>query len=389
MAKLFYTLEEAAEKLKRSTHDVQQLIQSGQLQEFRDRDKVMVRIEAVDSLAQDDEELELPLDATGDASGVSLTGFGSSFGMDSGAGDSALAASGAPSTPAEAAIPEAPLDLGDSPPSLPAAPVTEEPLAQGDSSIVDLSGIAKAEADSPQVPEEPLIDLAASASSSGAIGLAASGSSSHDAMEPLSEAEPISLSTGVHSSDLLDAPSSAPINLAESSVDESMASAVAPTVAAETALETIGSGSGLLDLTKESDDTSIGAALLDEVVNAEDGSAAPVAGSGLFAEGTGSGEAAPAPEAVLGSGGGSVGAVGFAPQPTILDGRWSGVGVGALLGAAVALGTALACAAVNAMGGLSPLTPLIASDIWMWTGGAAGATALFAIIGFFVGRAAE
>ena len=41
MAKLFYTMEEAASKLGKSEDEVQKLIDSGQLQEFRDRDRIM------------------------------------------------------------------------------------------------------------------------------------------------------------------------------------------------------------------------------------------------------------------------------------------------------------------------------------------------------------
>ena len=45
MAKMFYTLDEAAAKLGMSESDVQSLAESGQLQEFRDRDKLMFKDE--------------------------------------------------------------------------------------------------------------------------------------------------------------------------------------------------------------------------------------------------------------------------------------------------------------------------------------------------------
>lgn len=56
MAKMFYTLEEAAAKLGMSTEDVQGLVESGQLQEFRDRDNLMFKVDQVDLLGGDDDD---------------------------------------------------------------------------------------------------------------------------------------------------------------------------------------------------------------------------------------------------------------------------------------------------------------------------------------------
>jgi hypothetical protein len=51
MAKMFYSLEEAAQRLGKSAAEVQQMATSGQLQEFKDRDKLMFKREQVDLLA--------------------------------------------------------------------------------------------------------------------------------------------------------------------------------------------------------------------------------------------------------------------------------------------------------------------------------------------------
>ncbi|MCC6284033.1 MAG: helix-turn-helix domain-containing protein [Phycisphaerales bacterium] len=51
MAKMFYTLEEAAEKLGKSSDEVKALVKSGQLQEFRDRDRLMFKRDQVDLLS--------------------------------------------------------------------------------------------------------------------------------------------------------------------------------------------------------------------------------------------------------------------------------------------------------------------------------------------------
>lgn len=61
MAKMFYTLPEAAAKLGMSEDDVRGLTESGQLQEFRDRDQIMLKVEQVDLLAGVDDD-----DAGGD-----------------------------------------------------------------------------------------------------------------------------------------------------------------------------------------------------------------------------------------------------------------------------------------------------------------------------------
>lgn len=54
MAKFFYTLEEAAARLSVSEDRVREMASSGQLQEFRDRDKLVFKREQVDMLAGDD-----------------------------------------------------------------------------------------------------------------------------------------------------------------------------------------------------------------------------------------------------------------------------------------------------------------------------------------------
>jgi len=56
MAKMFYTLDEAAAKLGMTTDEVQSLVESGQLQEFRDRDNLMFKVDQVDLLGGDDDD---------------------------------------------------------------------------------------------------------------------------------------------------------------------------------------------------------------------------------------------------------------------------------------------------------------------------------------------
>ena len=83
MAKMFYTLDEAAAKLGMSTDEVQALVESGQLQEFRDRDNLMFKVDQVDLLAGDDDEGddEITLaDTGGGIEPISLSSSGSGGG---------------------------------------------------------------------------------------------------------------------------------------------------------------------------------------------------------------------------------------------------------------------------------------------------------------------
>lgn len=74
MDKMFYSIEEAAAKLRKSVDDVKQLASRGQLQEFRDRDKLMFKREQVDLLAGGDDDM-IPLAA--DSGELSLSNSGS------------------------------------------------------------------------------------------------------------------------------------------------------------------------------------------------------------------------------------------------------------------------------------------------------------------------
>lgn len=78
MAKMFYTIDEAAAKLGMSTEEVQSLVESGQLQEFRDRDNLMFKVDQVDLLAgdEDDDFGEITLaDTTAGETGIDVGGI--------------------------------------------------------------------------------------------------------------------------------------------------------------------------------------------------------------------------------------------------------------------------------------------------------------------------
>lgn len=59
MAKMFYTTEEAAKKLGKSEAQLKDMVAKGQLQEFRDRDRLMFKVEQVDLLSGGDDFIPL------------------------------------------------------------------------------------------------------------------------------------------------------------------------------------------------------------------------------------------------------------------------------------------------------------------------------------------
>jgi hypothetical protein len=75
MAKMFYTLEEVCLKLGKTEDEITDMVRSGQIQEFRDRDKLMFKVEQIDLLAggeEDTSEVTLELEDTSGGSGVAL-----------------------------------------------------------------------------------------------------------------------------------------------------------------------------------------------------------------------------------------------------------------------------------------------------------------------------
>jgi hypothetical protein len=146
-------------------------------------------------------------------------------------------------------------------------------------------------------------------------------------------------------------------------------------------LDAVGSGSGLLDLTRESDDTSLGAELLEEVYSSEENVEIPAHASGLFEA---AGAERPADE------------IGEAPvMPVVVeayDGGGSGLGAGLLIGSLLSL----VCVAIVAIVGSTGATPGLATkfaasggSMWTWFGGLAGVTVILGLIGLFIGKASE
>jgi hypothetical protein len=158
-------------------------------------------------------------------------------------------------------------------------------------------------------------------------------------------------------------------------------------------LDQPGSGSGLLDLTQESEDSQMGAALMDEAFQGDDDEA-PKNASGIFggaAGESGVNEAAAVGAAVAGAGAAAVPAFAGAAMstPEVYSGAWSGLTVGLLVPVIVGLTATAAMLVVKTLGGTPELAVMFASDWMVWAGGFAGAVAVCGGIGFFVGKATE
>ncbi len=275
MAKMFYTIEEACAKLAKSEDELKEMIEAGQIQEFRDRDKLMFKVDQIDLLSSTEDEtseIHLGLEDTAGASGSGL-------------------------------------DLAD----------------------------------------ESIIGLADSREATGISVFDTDHSGEEDVA---GETQVGGTQVGVEA------------------------------IEDELSLEAIGSGSGLLDLTRESDDTSLGAELLEEVYSGDTAADLPANASGLF-EAAG---ADTADEAVPME----VGAGAMIPMISeVYDGSGSGLGVGMMIGALAALVCVAIIVIVSIMGATPMLTGLIAGKLWIWVGGLGGATVIFGLIGLFVGKATE
>ena len=63
MAAMFYSLQEAAERLGKTEADIREIVQSGKLREFRDGPNLLFKVDEVDALAPQAEillELDIP-----------------------------------------------------------------------------------------------------------------------------------------------------------------------------------------------------------------------------------------------------------------------------------------------------------------------------------------
>ena len=289
MAKMFYSIDETAQKLSISEDQVKAMATEGKLQQFRDGNKLMFKREEVEGL--------IP---TNDASGPGIT----------------LEESGGPIPLAEAS----------------------------DTDQIDLT------------------DTADTANPSSGTGISVFDADEVKPVDPMAQTKVTQAA----------------------SEEEGLA------------LENVASGSGLLDLTRESDDTSLGAELLDEIYPSNEGSNANLeqitaAGTGAFESGldmqvgSGTGMTMEGFEATAQASAVATSVV----VPDVSDPAGNGLSIGLLLAAMIALViTAVVC--VSAMfGATSAVTVAFTADtntLWMYVGILGGLSIVLGLLGFFVGK---
>ena len=104
MAKMFYTLTEVCEKLSMSETEVEAMVASGQIQEFRDSENLVFKVEQIELLTPNDDSGELDLNLDLDSSSLELD---DSFGLgESATGSIGLAGSQSADIPTPAAAPD-------------------------------------------------------------------------------------------------------------------------------------------------------------------------------------------------------------------------------------------------------------------------------------------
>jgi excisionase family DNA binding protein len=295
MAGMFYSLKEAAQKLGIAEDQVKQLATDGKLREFRDGSNLLFKIEEVNALVAEGVDLsagELELLA-GEPAAEALEDTAAAapgesveediFKLDEEAAPAAEAAEGSEASDLDL-IPE----LEDSQAAETEPKVEEEAAGStAEENLLLAEGLSETGAEE---AEQPIAEDATAAGSSEEISLAqesgvlAEGSDISD-MDTALTGEGVNV-LGETDTDY---------NVTEDSMAETAGTAAASAeTGAEASLEEIeddvnldsfGSGSGLLDLSLQADDTSLGG-ILDEIYTAEggEGEATPAEGAPAEAE---------------------------------------------------------------------------------------------------------
>lgn len=410
MAKLFYTIDEASAKLGKSPAELEQMVRDHKLEEFKMQDIVHFKRAAIDQLVVED-DLDLNLDladdvppraAAGSGSGIDLAGgsgldlaAGSGSGLDLNFTDEAppeLSASGGSELDLnlDSGGGGGGLDLGGSgislsagdPDTLGLADSSEKSSVKSHKSGSGGSGISAGDDLGldlgldldPSVASGAAAHPAASGGGS-VFGLADTGGSSRVAPSAASEASgSMAAKSGVASRD-----DSAEFPSARSRAGGS----------GSLNLETVGSGSGMLDLAGDSDQSTMGAALLEDP--GDDAGSVDDFGGGadaIFADPEVGGDGGAEDDSPVGARVSTVGA--FVPAVEApIDSSFSGLTAGLMIGATAAIVIGALVVVGNRMGGGSALANMVTADLLIWVGALAGGTLIAGGIGFFVGRAIE
>lgn len=286
MAKDYLSIEEACEALGVSEDDIRAMVADGRLHEVRDAGKVYIRgdevaamsakegssvvdLSVTDEAGMTDEAADQPESFSSALSSLADSSSGLSF-LDESPGDdevegeeSAEVVQISPvpeDAPGEDIIPE--LSVEDIPEDLPAAPAEDGPIEEEAapvelSSEIDLFPVGDDDSsDGDELSVEPAAApvIAEDVPDLGLSGSSLLGLEDSAVAEAVPAEEP-------------PAPAKKGISVFDDDEIEIDADPMGETQISDTVeeLEGIGSGSGLLDLTRESDDTSLGAELLDVI----------------------------------------------------------------------------------------------------------------------------
>jgi len=147
---------------------------------------------------------------------------------------------------------------------------------------------------------------------------------------------------------------------------------IAPSMEAQISLEGVGSGSGLLDLTRESDDTSLGAEVLDHI------DMESAVGSSASVEAVGAEPAYVEPEPAV------------MDQPVLVEAADPSAGAfsGLVIGATVLMLVAGAVAIAGMRGLVPPMLSTLYANLIVVLAGGAAVCILLAVAGYFIGKSA-
>lgn len=421
MAKLFYTIDEAATRLGKTVAELNHMVAAGQLEEFKMHDEVHFKRGVIDQLVNEDIiDLELPaddgLDLGGSAAAIQLNLNEASGSAIAEAIDDLKFDDDAPTGSAKPD--DMDLDLGlkgelslaDSSAGLPAIPTASKPAATppraatsyepiGLADSADASGVANSPTKKPQANSNATENLDLDLDMDLGLDL------------DLDDLKPTTTTTATPTNAMDDSRSGSGHAMILNDASGSMAPitpqhahehASAPRAAKDDfldgsgaggsgslSLETVGSGSGMLEDSADSDDSTIGAALLDDGDDTFGTGSSFTGASEIFAEPIEGDSFEEVSSAPITAGGGGGRPTMVAMQMEQLDSPASGMSLGLMVAAMVAI---ILCALVviaTRMGGGSSLAGVITADMMIWIAALAGGTLLAGGIGFFVGKSIE
>ena len=241
MAKTFYTQEEACKKLDMNPAQLKEAVREGHLREFRDGGNVTYKADQVDKLAAESAEENQIDESIGDIDMLSTAELTLDDSSSASAADASLGFNLAPDEDGDAgasdsltlAMDDSSADTGT--PEMATDDLLLEPL-EGDDSGIKLGTAADSDAIS---LDDTTAEESEEDEKEGTV-VTSIGVSVFDDDEVEQEADPLAQTVISDDSGAL-------------------------------GIDGVGSGSGLLDLTRESDDTSLGAQLLEEIYPGDEG----------------------------------------------------------------------------------------------------------------------